>query len=78
VPTVNIPVGRLTAGDLYPVFRTFNLTGDDIINGFDVAYLFANWGQPGRSDLNGDGKTDEKDLNIILGNLGKTGPGYKN
>ncbi len=39
---------------------------DGVVNGSDLNTLLANWGNPGRSDINRDGTTDGSDLTLLL------------
>ena len=43
-----------------------DLTGDETVNGADLAFLLANWDAPGISDFNGDGVTNGADLAALL------------
>ena len=43
-----------------------DLTGDGMVNGFDLSLVLAGWGSPGPADLNGDGITNGLDLTAML------------
>jgi hypothetical protein len=45
---------------------------DGVVNVYDWVFILNNWGKPGAGDLNHDNTTDEKDLQIIIKNYGKT------
>jgi len=37
-----------------------------LVNGVDLGLFFVGWGQPGPTDLNGDGTTNGVDLGVLL------------
>jgi len=43
-----------------------DLSGDGLVNGFDLSLVLAGWGNPGPADLNRDGTTDGLDLTAML------------
>ena len=43
-----------------------DLSGDGLVNGFDLSLVLAGWGNPGPADLNRDGTTDGIDLTAML------------
>lgn len=56
-----------------------DLNGDGVVDGADLAVMFANFGQSGGSaDVNGDGKVDGQDLGKILSNWGACAPSCSN
>jgi len=52
--------------------KTGDITGDNMINEYDLAVLMADWGQTGASpaDLNHDGVVDEYDFALLMVNWG--------
>ena len=44
-----------------------DLDFDLFVTGGDLAILLGNWGNPGCTDLNGDGATNGADIAILLG-----------
>lgn len=63
------PRGRAATEKIYKVG---DLNRDDVINGTDIAILQSKIGTYDRqADLNGDGKVNEEDLNILLRLVGK-------
>jgi len=50
---------------------------DGVVNAYDWAFILNNWGKAGASDLNHDNTTDEKDLQKIMENYGKTSELFK-
>jgi hypothetical protein len=49
-------------------FNPYDLNGDGLVNGADLAVLLTNWGGGKQGDLNGDGLIDAADLSILLSN----------
>lgn len=70
---------KLTAGDIDGVGVDPGNLGDDVINAVDLSVLLQKWGTSDptgnsvRANLNQDNTVDQSDLNILLGNLDKTG-----
>ena len=72
-----VDFGNLIPGDLF-IAPGAN-EQDNLINNFDVAELFQNWGpagtpsSPAPTDLNGDGTVNTWDLKLVFNNFGRSG-----
>ena len=78
----SLPAPMFEGGQMYAVFMPAAFGGcaadlstpyDGLVDGTDLGLLLGNWGNPGRSDLNGDGQTDGTDLGLLLGAWGPCG-----
>lgn len=73
-----VDFANLIPGDLFIAPGGLN-EQDNLVNNFDVAELFQNWGPtgspipPAPADLNGDGVVNTWDLKIVFDNFGRSG-----
>lgn len=61
-------LANTTFSGAWTPFNPYDLNGDGLVNGADLAVLLTNWGGGKQGDLNGDGLIDAADLSILLSN----------
>lgn len=61
--------GLYTSETITVELRGLDLDGNGAVDVFDPLTMFEHWDAKGSTDLNGDGKTDEHDLYILLAGL---------